>query len=214
MTWPTKDDFVDGDVLTAAQVNNIADNLNLFDPTSATSGQVPVANGAGSVAWGSSASMSTITSGTLPTGAGTITFSTIPQTFKQLMLYFNDFRVATNGAFLQIRINGSTNAYRQAALINSAAGIATTGTNSNAITVNRDLRSGFDQQMWLCINQYTQVAYHGVMNQVAGYDNTANSFIELDVSTTTFTPAAVDSITVFLSTGNYAAGTYALYGVN
>ena len=53
MTWPTKTDFVDGDVLTAAQVNNIGTNLNIFDPTSATSGQVPIADGAGSAAWGS-----------------------------------------------------------------------------------------------------------------------------------------------------------------
>ena len=52
MTWPTKTDFVDGDVLTATQVNNIGTNLNLYDPTSATSGQVPIADGAGSVAFG------------------------------------------------------------------------------------------------------------------------------------------------------------------
>jgi hypothetical protein len=48
MTWPTKTDFVDGDVLTAAQVNNIGTNLNIFDPTSATVGQVWTADGAGS----------------------------------------------------------------------------------------------------------------------------------------------------------------------
>ena len=48
MTWPTKTDFVDGDVLTAAQVNNIGTNLNIFDPTSATTGQVWIADGAGS----------------------------------------------------------------------------------------------------------------------------------------------------------------------
>jgi hypothetical protein len=52
MTWPTKTNFIDGDVLTAAQVNNIGTNLNLFDPTSATANQVPLANGSGSVAWG------------------------------------------------------------------------------------------------------------------------------------------------------------------
>lgn len=48
MAWPTKTDFVDGDVLTAAQVNNIGTNLNVFNPTSATNGQVWTANGSGS----------------------------------------------------------------------------------------------------------------------------------------------------------------------
>lgn len=77
MTWPTKDDFVDGDVLTAAQVNNIADNLNLFDPTSATSGQVPVADGAGSVAWGGVASgLNLITPSTVTATSGTIAINT------------------------------------------------------------------------------------------------------------------------------------------
>lgn len=76
MTWPTKTDFVDGDVLTAAQVNNIGTNLNLYDPTSATAGQVPIADGAGSVAFGAAAagalSIMTPTSVTTSTGTATI----------------------------------------------------------------------------------------------------------------------------------------------
>jgi len=84
MTWPTKTDFVDGDVLTATQVNNIGTNLNLFDPTSATLGQVPVADGAGSVAWGAvAAGLSLITptsinfTGTSATinASGTVSFT-------------------------------------------------------------------------------------------------------------------------------------------
>jgi hypothetical protein len=69
MTWPTKDDFIDGDILTAAQVNNIADNLNLFDPTSATAGQVPVADGAGSISYGA-----------VPAGVSVVTPSTVVAT--------------------------------------------------------------------------------------------------------------------------------------
>lgn len=51
MTWPTKTDFVDGDVLTAAQVNNIGTNLNLANPTGITDGYVLTADGAGSMGW-------------------------------------------------------------------------------------------------------------------------------------------------------------------
>jgi hypothetical protein len=77
MTWPTKTDFVDGDVLTAAQVNNIGTNLNIFDPTSATNGQVPIANGSGSAAWGSIASgLSIMKPTSVAVGGGTATINT------------------------------------------------------------------------------------------------------------------------------------------
>lgn len=92
MTWPTKTDFVDGDVLTASQVNNIGTNLNLFNPTSATAGQVPIADGAGSVAFGNVAAggIYLLASGTW-TGATSYTISSIPQTYKNLRLYMNTF---------------------------------------------------------------------------------------------------------------------------
>ena len=47
VVWPSKNNFADGDVLTATNMNNIADTLNVFDPTSATNGQVWTANGSG-----------------------------------------------------------------------------------------------------------------------------------------------------------------------
>ena len=104
MTWPTKDDFVDGDVLTAAQVNNIADNLNLFDPTSATSGQVPVADGAGSVAWGASGGMTELASGTF---TAAVTISSIPGTYKDLVLVINNMSL-TGNAPLTLDVTGAT----------------------------------------------------------------------------------------------------------
>lgn len=48
VVWPSKNNFANGDVLTAANMNNIADTLNVFNPTSATAGQVWTANGSGS----------------------------------------------------------------------------------------------------------------------------------------------------------------------
>lgn len=51
MTWPTKTDFVDGDVLNASQMNNIGTNLNLADPTGITDGYVLTADGADSMGW-------------------------------------------------------------------------------------------------------------------------------------------------------------------
>lgn len=51
MTWPTKTDFVDGDVLSAAQVNNIGTNLNVFDPTSVAANKVLTADGSNDAAY-------------------------------------------------------------------------------------------------------------------------------------------------------------------
>lgn len=81
MTWPTKTDFVDGDVLTASQVNNIGTNLNEFDPTGITAGYVLTADGAGSVNWAGAggtivqAVQATVTSGNVST-SGTTDVST------------------------------------------------------------------------------------------------------------------------------------------
>lgn len=51
MTWPTKTDFVDGDVLSAAQVNNIGTNLNVFNPTSVANHKILTADGSNSAAY-------------------------------------------------------------------------------------------------------------------------------------------------------------------
>lgn len=110
MAWPTKTDFVDGDVLTAAQVNNIGTNLNVFNPTSATNGQVLTANGAGSAAYQtlSAGGWTLINSGTL---SGASITSSAFSGYKQIHI---DLAAATHaaGANLQLRMNGlSTTIY-------------------------------------------------------------------------------------------------------
>lgn len=51
MSWPTKTDFVDGDVLSAAQVNNIGTNLNVFNPTSIAANKILTADGSNDAAY-------------------------------------------------------------------------------------------------------------------------------------------------------------------
>ena len=133
MTWPTKDDFVNGDVLTAAQVNNIADNLNLFDPTSATNGQVPVANGAGSVAWATAASGLTIMKPTsTAVGSGTATINaggsvTISAVGTSLSLN-GVFTSAYRSYLIVLDMINSSGAYEISARLR-AAGTDATGSN-------------------------------------------------------------------------------------
>lgn len=109
MTWPTKDDFVDGDVLTAAQVNNIGTNLNVFNPTSATNGQVWVANGSGSGAYGAVGGGTVIASGT-STSITELSLTSIPGTYRSLQ--FNWRATPSTTATPWLRVNGATANYR------------------------------------------------------------------------------------------------------
>ena len=216
MTWPTKDDFVDGDVLTAAQVNNIGTNLNLYDPTSATSGQVPIADGAGSVAFGTpvSGGMTSITSGTLSTGSGTLTLSSIPGTYKDLMLVLRAWRPANSGAGCDLRFNNAsgTNYYYSSQYANNTpAGGAWTSIVLNALSLSNTLL----QHHAILIHDYATAQPQLGRSYWAGRDNTNT----IRSSTTDFgfipsTNAAITRIDVILSSGNFGAGTYELFGVN
>lgn len=76
VVWPSKNNFANGDVLTASNMNNIADTLNVFNPTSATNGQVWTANGSGSGSYASIASALKIMKPTsVAVGGGTATIN-------------------------------------------------------------------------------------------------------------------------------------------
>ena len=81
VVWPSKNNFANGDVLTATNMNNIGDTLNVFNPTSATNGQVWIANGAGSGSFQTptSAAYTQLDSGTMTSGTSksTATFSAV-----------------------------------------------------------------------------------------------------------------------------------------
>jgi len=114
MTWPTKTDFSDGDVLNAAQMNNIGTNLNEADPTGITDGYVLTADGAGGMGWeavASSGGYSVIASGTL--SGSSFVLSSIPATYKHLYFVCDTITVdATNSWYL--RFNGFTSSsYRR-----------------------------------------------------------------------------------------------------
>ena len=97
MTWPTKTDFVDGDVLTATQVNNIGTNLNLANPTGITDGYVLTADGAGSMGWEEVAggAYTLLTSGTI-SSAATTDITSISQDYKHLEVWVYDINIAGN----------------------------------------------------------------------------------------------------------------------
>ena len=218
MTWPTKTDFVDGDVLTATQVNNIGTNLNAFDPTSATLGQVPVADGAGDVAWGAVSAFTQVASGNL-TGGTTTTISAIPGTYVDLVLLIRDlYGTSLNTCSLQF--NGETGTqYTYANFgINNTSVRALTGTNYTEIPMfptTIGTISNTRAFIQVRIHDYASAARQGVFAQTAGRDG--SGFAQtLEVhghfNTNNNSPAAITSITIKHNT-TPTNGTYVLYGV-
>ena len=215
MAWPTKTDFVDGDVLTAAQVNNIGVNLNLYNPTSATNGQVPIANGSGSVAFGTLNvnAYTVITSGTLSTATGTLTLNSIPGTYKDLILYVRNFYPATSGANARIQFNNNSGAVYW---FNGLYGNGTIDGGSKTGQINVQLTSVsntleghcvihlFDYAQATPTNGYVASTYR--TNAGANYQNFG--FIGMISDT------AITRMDFTVNTGNFGAGDYVLYGVN
>ena len=108
VVWPSKNNFANGDVLTAANMNNIADTLNVFNPTSATNGQVWIANGSASGAFGT-LSVSTFQSITTSTStSATVTLNVTGNDYRMLSLYCN-ITISSNQV-PTVNMNGTTTA--------------------------------------------------------------------------------------------------------
>lgn len=235
MAWPTKDDFVDGDVLTAAQVNNIADNLNLFDPTSATNGQVWVANGSGSGAYASAGGGLTQIAQATPTSGTTVTFSSIPATYKSLLVVATGLTV--NGSSmthygLTYNTSTSTNVVGRFDYTAAVAGVSQTatmegnygitpcnpvsGNNYNVLSSNAN--NTFIWQVWDYANSTSQnklttmwstyisrVGTYPVSGVGSGVHQAVGTINQLVIRVANGTAASAQTFT---------AGTITLYGVN
>lgn len=227
MTWPTKTDFVDGDVLTAAQVNNIGTNLNEFDPSSATSGQVWFADGAGSGSFAdlSAGGMTLISSGSL-NGLSSLNLTSIPQTYEHLQLRVYDAYMSTTGKYVLFQPNGSsvTTAYVkifrdsvlgtttfQSTVGTSAAGLADilyiSDDNYNRAHIVCNIlyythaeptTPGDEQKL---VNTYFRASNSAGNSHALGY-----------MISSPYQDTAITSINIF-SNGTFTAGNYELWGI-
>lgn len=222
MTWPTKTDFVDGDVLSASQMNNIGTNLNVFNPTSATNGQVLTANGSGSASYQTlpaAGGWTSLASGNLNT-LSSLDLTSISQSYKNLHLVLVDWSTSAN-AIIYMRYNnltgsqyygyvwggngtGSTNVTRlygstaaQGELVHSAAEA-----------------TGVDNFTHISITNYTNTTAQKVVNFETKYQFVGNTAVAMGQFSTTESTTAVSRLTVYPASGTFDAGTYILYGEN
>jgi hypothetical protein len=198
-----------GDIIYASAANTPA-RLGI-----GTTGQVLNVT-AGVPAWATPAAgggMTSIASGSLPTGAATVTLSSISSAYKNLILVVNSFRTSTNGDYLRMRFNGITTGSYTSQLAYSAGTNYTTDTSMRiGGTVNSTTNVG---QLNVFILNYaaTNYKFFNSMGLDNGITTTESSMGLLTGGTQATT--AISSITIFSnSTNNFAAGTYILYGVN
>jgi len=225
VVWPSKNNFADGDVLSAANMNNIADTLNVFNPTSATNGQIWTANGSGSGSFQNPAvpaSYTLITSGSV-TNQTEVLLTSISNAYTDLELFVLNVNPVTTGNALFIDCYTGTTA---------AAGSYRQATANFAATYSQVNNSGADARIRLFTtpnlsNSYStgnifRARFYGYSNsQTAKYAD--GTCINMDsagtprgavttASVTQTTAAALDRIRIFISGSNITC-TYLLYGI-
>jgi hypothetical protein len=156
--------------------------------------------------------MTLIASGSLPTGASTLTLSSISGSYIDLVLYVVNWKTGSGGDFLKMRFNGVTSGsyFSQDSY---ASGEVTTVADSMRFTrgVNATTNPG---QIVVDIPNYASTT--GKYITSAGYNNSTtngNSNLSLYIGGTQ-TTTAITSITIFGNeASNFTGGTYILYGV-
>ena len=220
MAWPTKTDFVDGDVLTAAQVNNIGTNLNLANPTGITDGYVLTADGAGSMGWEavSANAWTSLATGNMTTTAVNITG--IPGTYRNLHLFVVGLSMTSNSNML-FRINGQTGNIHWATMTGASSTAGTQSTRTDTASGSQPLNFNFMDAATSANFFYIQIP-----NYASTTSDRAIPFWTRHNSTTSTPSGAIVAMGVIGITGYmnaiteinllggtaFDAGTYVLYG--
>jgi hypothetical protein len=177
-----------------------------------STGQVlTVAGGVPSWATTSAGGMTLISTTTL-TGAS-VTLSSIPQTYVNLLLYIKDPKPATDGAEGRFTLNGTATGYSMQQAPVSGSGAVTFGSSFFRMfdTLDNTSANGFGYAL---IPDYTNGSWKTA--QINGFGNdatTTTSYRYAWYQGFTNITAAVTSLVISPSSGNWTSGTALLYGV-
>lgn len=158
-----------------------------------------------------------------PSGTGTLTFSSIPATYRHLQIRgLVRSSAAANSDGLRLQINGLTTAIYSWTHM-AATNVATTTTNTNGDTSLFQSNS-LPAANWganvfasvkIDIHEYGNAVWKQVITDLMGTDPGGVVQHSRVISGGTIeTTAAISSITLFLTTGNYVAGSsFDLWGI-
>ena len=226
VVWPSKNNFANGDVLTATNMNNIGDTLNVFDPTSATSGQVWTANGSGSGSYSTptSGGMTLLTSGSLA-GINGVTLSTISGSYQHLQLNIFEAYTSVTGNVLVVNPNSSASGaqgvgyYVYGDATTTYVGEASTAANPGNIPALIYVPTDSARRAYW---SYTYLDYANTTNtrkvitstSLAIKTTTGNVIAQGSAVGTVTISAAITSLQLSTLGGtNFTAGTYELWGI-
>lgn len=153
-------------------------------------------------------------------GSGSISFSSIPQTYKHLQIRAIGRSASTsNGLWLQFNGDSTSSNYGAHALYGSGSGSA------NALylastpivsywPVSSDTASVYGSAV-IDVLDYTSTSKTKTVRALGGYDANGSGYVWMDSELWTPTPVAVTSITMLMASSNNLApnSSFALYGI-
>ena len=149
-----------------------------------------------------------------PTGTTSVTFNSIPSTYKHLQIRAKISNVTSN-IYYYTQFNGDTSAsYARHGLYgDGSAAAAFGGANTNEIMVGYD--GGFTQPMSVIvdIHDYASTSKNKTVQAISGNDQNGAGVIAL-LSGLWRNTSAINSVTVYNGGNNYTTGTViSLYGI-
>jgi hypothetical protein len=148
---------------------------------------------------------------TLSTNAASVTFSSIPATYQDLVIITNTDNTAQ--ADYHLRFNGDTGNNYNRATIQGSGSVASQNLSNNAafmrLNGNGDLATDFSHTAIIHINEYSRTDRHKNVlartNSTHGVDATSGRWASV---------SAVTSVTIYPSTGSFELGsTFSLFGI-
>jgi hypothetical protein len=146
----------------------------------------------------------------------TYTFSSIPSTYTDLVLVFGNFQGTTNYSFA-IRFNGDSGSnYSYTVLEGNGSASASTGNSRSTTGYYNGAVIGFPDSksngLFNIMNYSNATTYKSILGRY-NYRGTGLSGMGISVGTWRST-SAITSLTFFLASGNFTAGSTAtLYGI-
>ena len=188
----------------------------------------PILDSIGSVksyGWGAAVAAGayeSIASATGTGSSGTITFSSIPSTYKHLQIRINALATG-NTSLWRMRFNGDTGSnYSWHYLVGNGTSSASSGGSGSATSMYLSLSGSsgsanlYPTVSIVDIHDYASTTKNKTERHITGFDNnlgTTSSYLEID-SGAWYNTAAITSIEIAILSNSFATtATFALYGI-
>jgi len=144
-----------------------------------------------------------------------VTFSNIPQNYRDLYLVTSNYRPTTNDQPLVCRINGvSSTAYRNVATTDAQNTALTFASTFAQLTANNSSSAGNGMSTALFQDYTNRNTWKSVFTTATNNDSTTTTSVRHRIGFSMYNgTAAITSLLILSSSGNITSGNVYLYGV-